>query len=109
MLKVWREVENIQPDEPPADMDVSEPVRDPDTGHMISVVAAALSVFMLADGDEDRFAEEGFEKWRSGDLSRYAKDRSETAREDLNTHSPIHCLDHCDPTNEFYRSFGDDY
>lgn len=45
LLKVWREVENIQPDEPPPDMDVSEPVRDPDTGHMISsVVAAALCI-----------------------------------------------------------------
>jgi hypothetical protein len=45
LLKVWREVENLQPDEPPPDMDVSEPVRDPDTGHTISsVVAAALSI-----------------------------------------------------------------
>lgn len=45
LLKVWREVENLQPDEPPPDMDVSEPVRDPDTGHMISsVVAAALCI-----------------------------------------------------------------
>lgn len=43
LLKVWREVENIQPDEPPLDMSVSEPARDLDTGHMISsVVAAAL-------------------------------------------------------------------
>jgi hypothetical protein len=43
LLKVWREAENIQSDEPPADMDLSEPVRDPDAGHMISsVVAAAL-------------------------------------------------------------------
>ncbi|WP_353654276.1 ISL3 family transposase [Agrobacterium sp. Ap1] len=45
LLKVWREVENIQLDEPPPEMDVSEPVRDPDTGHMISsVVAAALCI-----------------------------------------------------------------
>lgn len=45
LLKVWREVENLQPDEPPPDMDVSEPVRDPHTGHMISsVVAAALCI-----------------------------------------------------------------
>ena len=45
LLKVWRAVENIQPDEPPPDIDVSEPVRDPDTGHMISsVVAAALCI-----------------------------------------------------------------
>ncbi|CAN7726668.1 MULTISPECIES: ISL3 family transposase [Ensifer] len=45
LLKVWREVENIQPDGPPPEMDVSEPVRDPDTGHMISsVVAAALCI-----------------------------------------------------------------
>jgi len=45
LLKVWREVENIQPDEPPPETDVSEPVRDPDTGHMISsVVAAALCI-----------------------------------------------------------------
>jgi transcriptional regulator with XRE-family HTH domain len=45
LLKVWREVENIQPDDPPPDVDVSEPVRDPDTGHMISsVVAAALCI-----------------------------------------------------------------
>lgn len=29
LLKVWREVENIQPDEPPPETDVSEPVRDP--------------------------------------------------------------------------------
>jgi hypothetical protein len=44
-LKVWREVENLQSDEPPPDMDVSEAVRDPDTGHMISsVVAAALCI-----------------------------------------------------------------
>lgn len=41
----WREVENLQSDEPPPDMDVSEAVRDPDTGHMISsVVAAALCI-----------------------------------------------------------------
>ncbi|MDX0567968.1 ISL3 family transposase [Sinorhizobium medicae] len=45
LLKVWREVENLQPEEPLPDMDVSEPVRDPDTGHMISsVVAAALCI-----------------------------------------------------------------
>ena len=45
LLKVWREVENLQSDEPPPDMDVSEPVRDPDAGHMISsVVAAALCI-----------------------------------------------------------------
>lgn len=45
LLKVWREVENIQLDEPPPEMEVSEPVRDPDTGHMISsVVAAALCI-----------------------------------------------------------------
>lgn len=44
-MKVWREVENVPPDEPPPDMVVSEPVRDPDTGHMISsVVAAALCI-----------------------------------------------------------------
>ena len=44
-MKVWREAENIQPDEPPPDVDVSEPVRDPETGHMISsVVAAALCI-----------------------------------------------------------------
>ncbi|MBP2563404.1 hypothetical protein J2T08_006142 [Neorhizobium galegae] len=37
--------ENLQPEEPLPDMDVSEPVRDPDTGHMIlSVVAAALCI-----------------------------------------------------------------
>ena len=29
LLKVWREVENINPDEPPPNMYVSEPVRDP--------------------------------------------------------------------------------
>ena len=40
---MWREAENIQLDELPPGVDVSEPVRDPDTGHMISsVVAAAL-------------------------------------------------------------------
>lgn len=45
LLKMWREVENIQSDEPPPETDVSEPVRDPDTGHMISsVVAAALCI-----------------------------------------------------------------
>jgi hypothetical protein len=45
LLKVWREVENIQPDEPPPNVDVSKPVCDPDTGHMISsVVAAALCI-----------------------------------------------------------------
>nr|WP_158529791.1 hypothetical protein [Sinorhizobium meliloti] len=45
LLKVWREAKNIQPGEPPPDMDVSEPVRDPDTGHMISsVVDAALCI-----------------------------------------------------------------
>lgn len=45
LLKVWRAVENIEPDEPPPNIDVSEPVRDPDTGHMISsVVAAALCI-----------------------------------------------------------------
>ncbi|MDX0432827.1 ISL3 family transposase [Sinorhizobium medicae] len=45
LLKVWREVENLQSDEPPPDVDVSEPVRDPHTGHMISsVVAAALCI-----------------------------------------------------------------
>ena len=45
LLKVWREVENINPDEPPPNMYVSEPVRDPHTGHMISsVVAAALCI-----------------------------------------------------------------
>ncbi|WP_092576586.1 MULTISPECIES: hypothetical protein, partial [Rhizobium] len=27
----------------------------------------------------------------------------------LKTPSTIHCLDHCDPTNQFYRSFGDAY
>lgn len=42
---MWREAENIQSDEPPLEMDVSEPVRDPDTGHMISsTVAAALCI-----------------------------------------------------------------
>ena len=45
LLKVWREVENIKPYEPPPEMDVSEPVRDPHTGHMVSsVVAAALCI-----------------------------------------------------------------
>ena len=44
-MKLWREPENIPPDEPPPDVDVSEPVHDPDTGHMISsVVAAALCI-----------------------------------------------------------------
>lgn len=45
LWKVWREAENIQPGDSPPDVDVSEPVRDPDTGHMISsVVAAALCI-----------------------------------------------------------------
>ncbi|MBB3148533.1 transposase [Phyllobacterium trifolii] len=45
LLKVWRKAENIQPDDPPPDVHVSEPVRDPDTGHVISsVVAAALCI-----------------------------------------------------------------
>lgn len=45
LLKVWREAENIQPDEAPPMASVSEPVRDPDTGHIISsVVAAALCI-----------------------------------------------------------------
>ncbi|MGF6177949.1 hypothetical protein ABIE33_006269 [Ensifer sp. 4252] len=45
LLQVWREDENIRPDESPPDMDVSEPVRDPDTGHMISsVVVAAVCI-----------------------------------------------------------------
>jgi transposase len=45
LLKVWREVENTQPDEPPPETDVSEPVRYPDTGHMISsMLAAALCI-----------------------------------------------------------------
>jgi transposase len=39
------EVENIQPDEPPPNVDVSQAVRDPGTAHMIStVVAAALCI-----------------------------------------------------------------
>ncbi len=43
LLKVWREAENIQPDDPPPDEYFSKPVRDPDTDHVISsVVAAAL-------------------------------------------------------------------
>jgi len=42
LLKVWRDVESIQPHEPAPDMDVSEPVRDPDPGHISSVMAAAL-------------------------------------------------------------------
>lgn len=35
LLKVWREAENIQPDDPPSDVHVSEPVRDPDAGHAL--------------------------------------------------------------------------
>jgi hypothetical protein len=49
LLKVWREVENIQPDEPPLEIDVSEPVRDPETGHMIPPVAAAALCISRAD------------------------------------------------------------
>jgi hypothetical protein len=56
LLKVWREAENIQPDDPPPDVHVSEPVRDPDTGHVISsVVAAALCIKprgLLTDSDQ---------------------------------------------------------
>jgi len=42
---VWREAENIQPDDTPPNVHILEPVRDPDTGHVISsVVAAALCI-----------------------------------------------------------------
>ncbi|AYG64068.1 transposase (plasmid) [Rhizobium jaguaris] len=45
LVKAWREAENFQTDDTPSDLDVSEPVRDPDTGHVISfVVAAALCI-----------------------------------------------------------------
>ena len=43
LLKEWRATGNTNPDVAPIDAQISEPVRDPDTGHMISsMVAAAL-------------------------------------------------------------------
>ncbi|XEN34584.1 transposase (plasmid) [Ensifer sp. WSM1721] len=45
LLKVWRDAEKVQPDDTPPEEFDSEPVRDPDTGHIISsVVAAALCI-----------------------------------------------------------------
>lgn len=45
LLKVWREAENVRPDPKPPEVTVSERVRDPDTGHVISSdVAAALCI-----------------------------------------------------------------
>ena len=43
LLKEWRGTPNPKSDEPPIELQVSQPVRDPETGHMISaMVAAAL-------------------------------------------------------------------
>lgn len=36
LLKVWREAENVRPDPKSPEVTVSERVRDPDTGHVIS-------------------------------------------------------------------------
>ncbi|MCG8403602.1 MAG: ISL3 family transposase [Phycisphaerales bacterium] len=45
LLKEWRNTSSSQPDIAPREIHVSEPVRDPDTGHMISsMVAAALCI-----------------------------------------------------------------
>lgn len=45
LLKVWRDAENAQPATTPLEANVSEAVRDPDTGHVISSdVAAALCI-----------------------------------------------------------------
>ncbi|MFB9795253.1 ISL3 family transposase [Shinella granuli] len=45
LLKVWREAENVRPHASPPEVKVLEPVRDPDTGHVISSdVVAALCI-----------------------------------------------------------------
>ena len=45
LLKVWREAENVRPHATPPEVKVLEPVRDPDTGHVISSdVVAALCI-----------------------------------------------------------------
>jgi transposase len=45
LLKVWRDAENAQPAMTPLEANVSEAVRDPDTGHVISSdVVAALCI-----------------------------------------------------------------
>ena len=45
LLKVWREAEHVRPHATPPEVKVLEPVRDPDTGHVISSdVVAALCI-----------------------------------------------------------------
>ena len=45
LLKVWRDAEKGQPDDISTEERAPEPVRDPDTGHVISsVIAAALCI-----------------------------------------------------------------
>ena len=45
LLKIWREAENVRPHATPPEVKVLEPVRDPDTGHIISSdVVAALCI-----------------------------------------------------------------
>jgi transposase len=45
LLQVWRAAENVQPDTSPPEGTVLEPVRDPETGHVISSdVVAALCI-----------------------------------------------------------------
>ncbi len=45
LLQVWRQAENVRPEVALPEVKLSEPVRDPDTGHVISSdVAAALCI-----------------------------------------------------------------
>jgi transposase len=45
LLKVWRKAENFRSNEVPPEVNVSEAIRDPDTGHVISSdVVAALCI-----------------------------------------------------------------
>lgn len=41
LLQVWRQAENVRPEVPPPEVKVPDPVRDPDTGHIISADAVA--------------------------------------------------------------------
>jgi transposase len=45
LLQVWRNAENVQPELPQPEVKVQNPVRDPDTGHVISAdTVAALCI-----------------------------------------------------------------
>ncbi len=45
LLQVWRQAENVRPEVPPPEVEVPDPVRDPETGHVISAdTVAALCI-----------------------------------------------------------------